>query len=213
MVGSLSISLNVCLLPTHCPLIPHSLPFSALSIQLTPLLCWPWSQAHCSVMEALVTAIVERLKIEMSYKRKHGLDAKECWLLQLLADNSFWIRAGQVVLRQGKLHAYAGARSPRMRTFDTFKPGPDVFYLRDLFVWLPSIMFGETPLQCPSCESDAHVKVHNFTPKARRSISLYVQRVTVFMPTHVMRVCVHSLARCEQVCSCVTVSIPMHACA
>lgn len=119
-------------------------------------------------MADLVTAVVERLKVELAQKRKHGLDEKTCWLLKFLIDNSFCIRAGQVVLKHGRLYAHAGARSPRMRTFDAIRPSPDIYYLRDLYIWLPSIMFGETRLQCPSCENEANVKLHGFTPKARR---------------------------------------------
>ncbi|KAL1520149.1 hypothetical protein AB1Y20_023620 [Prymnesium parvum] len=126
-----------------------------------------------NMMDILCQKVQERLQLELSPKKKSMVSDR--WLLRLLAQNSFWIRAGHIIVRNGVLRRQDGVRSPRAMTFDAVRPVPEVFYYRDLFVWLPDLMFAttlstRTLLTCPSCSSSYDNKVHGYL-KARRSHS------------------------------------------
>lgn len=140
------------------------------------------------MMDILCQKVQERLQLELSPKKKSMVSDR--WLLRLLAQNSFWIRAGHIIVRNGVLRRQDGVRSPRAMTFDAVRPVPEVFYYRDLFVWLPDLMFAttlstRTLLTCPSCSSSYDNKVHGYL-KARRCYDPLPHVLTLPGPLHLV---------------------------
>lgn len=115
-----------------------------------------------NMMQQLITAIQDRLAQELSTE-----NVQNKWLLDLLKVNSCWIRAGHVTLLKGQLQLWSGVRSSRDAIFTTIA-SHEHYFLRDIFVWLPEIMFmGSNEVVCPSCDSSSHVEAYGFL-KARR---------------------------------------------
>ena len=99
-----------------------------------------------SVMKMYARHVHERLRAELS---SNG-SATDNWLVQKLKDNGWWLRA-------------ADARDVMLRLSANSNPvdWATPFYIRDIFVWLPDVRWGETPI-CPNCKTSRDVHVHDY---------------------------------------------------
>jgi hypothetical protein len=89
------------------------------------------------VMQTYLKAMKDLLKNEVA---SHGANS---WLLSLLEENEWWVRA---------VHAPKVCKKLGI-------PCTEPTYYRDVYVWLPDVRWGEMPF-CPNCESNARVTSH-----------------------------------------------------
>jgi hypothetical protein len=109
-------------------------------------------------MKVFARKILVRLRTELSDR-----NATDNWLLRKINENGGWLRA-------------ADARDVMMRLPASSDPAGwgDPFYIRDIFVWLPDVRWGEMPT-CPRCLDKAEVHVHDYylkKPSRRCTASL-----------------------------------------
>ena len=146
-----------------------------------------------SVMQRYARKILERLRTELSKG-----SATDDWLLRKLRENGWWLRT-------------ADARDQLLKLSASSDPAGwlDPFYLRDIFVWLPDIRWGEMPT-CPRCLSNADVHVHDYQLKqpTRRCRSARLR------PTHgaPRKACIllglHCTRACRRACRLTLIGLP-----
>lgn len=102
-----------------------------------------------SVMKVYSRKILERLRKELSSTGP----ATDNWLLRKLRENGWRLRA-------------ADARDTMMQLGADSDPAgwEQPFYIRDIFIWLPDVRWGEMP-PCPHCCSTTEVSRHDFLLK------------------------------------------------
>jgi hypothetical protein len=103
------------------------------------------AEASNSVMQMYARKILARLRDELSHQ-----SATDDWLLRILQNNGWWLRAKNA--RDVMANLSAGS-DPALWA--------EPFYHRDIFVWLPDMRWGEMPT-CPTCGSNHDVHVHDY---------------------------------------------------
>ena len=99
-----------------------------------------------SVMKQHARKIIERLRLELS---KTG-PAVDQWLLRKLRGNGWWLRAS---CARDVLAGMPASSDP--------ESWPEPFYMRDIYVHLPHVRWGEMPT-CPTCLSSSDVRPADF---------------------------------------------------
>lgn len=103
-----------------------------------------------SMMSKYATKLMERLRQELSSMGA----STDNWLLQRLKANGWWLKG-------------ADAHDIMMKHAADSDPAcwPEPYYLRDIFVWLPDVRWGEMP-PCPRCAAaGSNIYTHDFLIK------------------------------------------------
>ena len=134
------------------------------------------ADSYKSITMQFFRIIRARLQVELS-NRTSGLTDQ--WLLALLKDNDYWVRARDaraILQRLGK-------------DIDSFA----VEYVRDLRVWLPHVEFGIMPVH-PVCGSAMHVGMHSWS-----HINTWVtRRVTALRQDYYIMTCRYWCLDCKK---------------